>query len=176
MTECPNCRSRTVAVWDYYVVRASLRHETGSTRVRLPMRQCVDGHISGWRQEDEYWLDVAETSEPIDLDAFVAGTVPARRGLLRRLCGRCGERLRLRSCHRLRGTARMPVRDLRDSIAFDDLGLPDARCASCGTRPHPHVGAVHGTVADLAHWLWLPLAEAMPEDNATHTEPRRNDP
>jgi hypothetical protein len=177
---CPECGSQTDTVWAYYLTEVKLGAQVGKAQLRLPMRRCHNEHISGWRAEDSFFLDLAEATEPVEVGSLTAGTVPARRRLLRRSrCGRCDARLRLVATgRRLRGPVRMPIRDLRDCAEFD-VDLPEAACAHCGARPNPqspHDRAIHDTAADVTGWLFQLIAAAMPPDRATRVEPRLTTP
>lgn len=168
------CGTATDDVWGRYPeVTAHLGGHPGHVHLRLPLRRCRIGHLSGWRDGADFLVDlVQELREVDDVALGPDGPAPARRLFSKPRCGRCADRLVLEPTgRRLQGRVHLFLDTVADPLVAD-VDLPEVACAACGTPPTRHGGTVADTPADLLGWVLAWLAVAMPPDSATEVTPR----
>lgn len=170
--KCLECSEETVPVWAHYRATTQIDGLTGEAEIALPFRRCPARHLSGWRDAEDFFFDLA-LSDDLDDGGLSAGTVPVDKPLLRAArCGQCGQELELAPTGaRLTATVHMPLPDPHPAPRFD-VDLPAVGCSHCGARPEPASKHLQHTAADLSAWLFQFIAAAMPPESATTIEPR----
>lgn len=169
---CLDCSQPTEPVWAFYAARAQISDLEGQADIAFPFRRCPAGHLSGWRDSDDFFLDLTLTDD-LDDGGLGLGTVPAAKSLLRPArCGNCGKRLELTANgERLTARVLMPLPEPHPAVRFD-VDLPTVVCRQCGVRPSPSITSVRENAADLTAWLFQLIAGAMPPENAIRVAPR----
>lgn len=117
----------------------------------------------GWRDGDDYFVDLADSAVLVLSAELSDGSVePRRRWFGRSRCGNCETKLEPRPTgRRLVGTVRAEIANITDPAEFE-LNLPELVCASCGVHPPPNVRAIANTAADIYGWIFQLIAGAMP--------------